>query len=200
MATPVGQLWAKHGHHVFFGSRSPEKLESIVLASDGGIQAGSPEEAAEFGEVVLEAIPFGAAPHLPVAELQHKILLSASNYFPFRDGEIDLNGLTQTAWLAQQLPGVRMVKTFSMMGAAVLNQHAEGNTNDDYAMFIAGDDEEANRIASQLVADATFVPVQFGAMSESWMFESLTGPLFNARMNKEETLAAIERLKKEKEG
>lgn len=194
VAAPLGRMWGQHGHAVYYGSRSPETLGKLLTQSGPRARAGSPQEAIAASEVILEAIPFGMVPHLPLAELQGKVLLSASNYFPQRDGVIDLNGLTQTEWLATQLPGVRLIKTFSMMGAAVLERHANGDKGTKYAIFLAGNEERSKQTAAGLIAETGFDPVDVGPLAQSWMYESLTGPLFDARLTKQETLAEIERL------
>lgn len=189
VGTPLGRLWASAGHDVCFGSRSPDRLDSLLVKIGPRAKAGTQAEAAVFGDVILEAIPFGRVPDLPLNELQGKVLLSASNYFPRRDGQIDFGGLTQTAWIATQLPGVRIVKAFSMMGARVLERYADGDTQSNYAIFLAGDDAEAKATAAALVRDAGFEPADLGSLAESWVFESLTGPLFDARMTRTEAVA-----------
>ena len=118
-------------------------MSELVAQSGSHTKVGTPKEAISASEVILEAIPFGLVPRLPLAQLKGEILLSASNYFPGRDGTIDMKGLTQTAWMSTQLPEVIMVKTFSMMGAAVLNRHADGDKGKNYAIFLAGNDSEA---------------------------------------------------------
>lgn len=195
VGTPLGRLWASAGHNVCFGSRSPDRLGSLLEKIGPHAQAGTQAEAAVFGDVVLEAIPFGRVPDLPLNELQGKVLLSASNYFPRRDGKIDFGGLTQTAWIATQLPGVRIVKAFSMMGARVLERYANGDTQSNYAIFLAGDDAEAKATAADLVRDAGFEPADLGSLAESWVFESLRGPLFDARMTRTEAVARAAELR-----
>ena len=57
----------------------------------GKARAGTPKEAAAFGEVLLMAVPYGALPQLGrdlANEIKGKVVLDACNPFPARDGEI----------------------------------------------------------------------------------------------------------------
>ena len=53
---------------------------------------------------------------------------------------------------------------------------------------------QKQNMASELIRETGFEPVDFGEMANSWMYESLTGPLFDARLTREEATAAIKRL------
>jgi predicted dinucleotide-binding enzyme len=54
----LGRHWAKAGHQVFLSSRHPKDLQKPVKEIEKGAQAGTLEEAASFGEVVVLAIPW----------------------------------------------------------------------------------------------------------------------------------------------
>jgi ketol-acid reductoisomerase len=60
----LGLVWAKAGHHVFFSSRHPEELKDLVAEAGPNAQAGTPEDAAKFGEVILIAVPYKALPQV----------------------------------------------------------------------------------------------------------------------------------------
>ena len=56
----AARLFAAAGHQVAISSsRGPETLEGLVEEIGPGARAATVEEAAEFGRVVMEAIPFG---------------------------------------------------------------------------------------------------------------------------------------------
>ena len=77
------------GDRVRFGSRNPGKLADLIgaiAAAGGDAAAVGVAEAAAFGEVVLEAVPFAALPGLPAVELAGKVRSDAANYYPDRDG------------------------------------------------------------------------------------------------------------------
>src|SRR4051794_41258620 len=54
-----------------------------------GAKPATIEDAARYGDVVIEAIPFGAYATLPADALRGKIVVDASNYYPGRDGTFD---------------------------------------------------------------------------------------------------------------
>ena len=114
----LAKLFAQVGHEVALGnSRSPETLKNLVrnLNEDvsGHVQAVSAEDAAVFGEVVIEAIPFGHYRDLPKDELVGKTLVSASSYYPRRDGEMNLGKHTYTGLVTAHSPSTAVVKAFN---------------------------------------------------------------------------------------
>lgn len=162
------------------------------MASAPGARAGTPNEAIEFGSVILEAVPFKAAFDLPADDLAGKALISASNYYPARDGEIDLQGMSQSERLAKALPGVRFVKAFNMMQAGEMAALADGRGRPGLAIFYAGDDEESKRIAATLIEDAKFAPVDAGTLADGRLFES-GAALYDKKWSEEEARAALTR-------
>jgi len=60
----VGLRWAEAGHQILFSSRNPNQLGELVEQAGGNAQAGYPADAAEFGDVVLIAVPYGATPQV----------------------------------------------------------------------------------------------------------------------------------------
>ena len=56
----AARLFAAAGHRVAISnSRGPETLGDLVEEIGPGVRAATVEETAAFGEVVMEAIPFG---------------------------------------------------------------------------------------------------------------------------------------------
>jgi hypothetical protein len=62
----LGMCWAKVGHEVFLSSRHPKNLQKLVKETGKGAQAGTLEEAAKFGEVIVLAIPWRSKQDLRV--------------------------------------------------------------------------------------------------------------------------------------
>ena len=62
----AARLFARAGHEVAISnSRGPESLQDLVDEIGQNARAATVEEAADFGEVVLVAIPFFASDTLP---------------------------------------------------------------------------------------------------------------------------------------
>ena len=120
IGSTAAELFMGAGHRVAISnSRGPETLAEVVRELGPDAQAMTAEDAAKFGEVVLEAVPYGHYRDLPAKALANKILISASNYYPQRDGDIDLGGRAQTELVAEYLPDTKVVKAFkhNLLGA-----------------------------------------------------------------------------------
>ena len=170
MGATTAKLFAEAGHEVVVSnSRGPETLSNIVQEIGGHVHAVTIEEAADFGDVVLEAIPFGRYEELPADRLAGKIVVDASNYYPGRDGNIDLDGLTSTRLLARHLAESRVVKVFNTMFYRTLA--SEGRTDapveDRLVLFVAGDDAEAKSIVADLIEQTGFAPIDTGSLNDS---------------------------------
>ena len=166
----AARLFAEAGHEVAIAnSRGPETLRELVAELGPNARAATVEEAAAFGEVVMEAIPFGRYEDLPGEALSGKIFISASNYYPGRDGEMDLGGLAQTEAVARHLPESRVVKAFNTIYYKRLANEGrpEAPIEERLAIFVAGDDAEAKRVVSGLIEEVGFAPVDTGTLAQS---------------------------------
>jgi 8-hydroxy-5-deazaflavin:NADPH oxidoreductase len=174
----IGLLWAKAGHEVFFSSRHPEDLADLVKQAGPKAQAGLPEEAARFGDVVLVAVPYGALPQVGkdyAPLMKGKVVIDCTNPYPDRDGPVAQDALDNGvgAASAEYLPGVRLVRAFNAITFISVERkaHREGAK---VGIPIAGDDADAVRIVSDLVVDAGFDPVVVGPLSRAREFQPNT--------------------------
>ncbi len=87
----LGRVWAAAGYQVMFSSRDLEGDRRLAADAGANASAGTPQEAAAFGDVLVFAVPYGALPELGQSlgsALRNKIVIDACNPFPQRDGEI----------------------------------------------------------------------------------------------------------------
>jgi predicted dinucleotide-binding enzyme len=183
----AARLFARTGHEVVISnSRGPETLSGIVEEIGNDARAATIEEAADFGDVVLEAIPFGRHEELPADRLAGKVVIDASNYYPQRDGEIELGGLTSTEAVARHLSGARIVKAFNTMYFERLaNEGRPGlPVEERLVLFVAGDDEEAKGIVWRLIEEIGFAPIDTGSLKDSHKQEP-GSPIYNNPMTPE---------------
>src|SRR2546423_10682721 len=78
----AGRLFARAGHEVMFSfSREPEKLQA--LAEETGAGAGTPAEAAAFGEVVMLSVPWRLVDDAlaQTGPLDGKVVVDTTNQF-----------------------------------------------------------------------------------------------------------------------
>jgi predicted dinucleotide-binding enzyme len=60
----LARHWVGAGHEVFMSSRHPEELQDLAEELGPRARAGTPREAAAFGEVVLVSVPYAAIPQI----------------------------------------------------------------------------------------------------------------------------------------
>lgn len=168
VGSAIGRTWVNAGHQVMFSSRSLDRDKRLASELGRGARAGTPKEAAEFGDVILIAVPYGALPELGKSlrnELEDKVVIDACNPFPSRDGKIAEWARDKGAGLAsaELLPGTRIVRAFNAIGASRMGSAHE--TSAKIGMPIAGDDEAAIAIASALIRDVGYEPVLIGGLA-----------------------------------
>lgn len=162
----VGRLWVKAGHEVLFSSRHPEELVQMTRELGARATAGTRRQAAEFGTVLLFAVPYDALAELGrdlKDAMRNKVVLDACN--PSGDSssalarEAEAHGVAVTS--ARLLPGTRLVRAFSAVDATAVEASA-ARASGKLGVPVAGDDREAVRIAEGLVRDAGCEPVVVG--------------------------------------
>jgi len=164
VGSALGGVWAAAGHEVMFSSRNLDNDKKLAATVGAGARAGTPQEAAAFGQVILIAVPYSAFPELVKSlgdSLKGKIVINASNPFPQRDGEIAAQAREQGVGLfdATLLPGALIVRAFNAVPAARMASAHEDPGK--IGLPIAGD-KKAIEIASPLVREAGFEPVVVG--------------------------------------
>lgn len=171
----IGGLWVKDGHQVMFSSRHPEELKELVASLGPQAQAGTVDQAIAFGNVVLLTVPYGALPQIGrdyAALLNGKIVLDTCNAVVGRDGaiadEVEANGVGVTS--QKYLPGTRLVRAFNTMSYKIFASEAN-RPDPKLAVPIAGDDQEAVKVAAGLVRDAGFEPVVVGKLASAKLFQ-----------------------------
>jgi hypothetical protein len=179
-ATVARKLVAAGHEVVMANSRGAETLD--VLARDIGAKAVSVEEAARFGDVVVEAIPFVAYDTLPADALVGRIVIDAANYYPSRDGQIaalDDGELTSSELVARHLAGARVVKAFNTIyWESIRDKGRPAGDPERLAIPISGDDAEAKRVVTDLIDEIGFDAVDAGSLSDSYRQEPGT-PVHN---------------------
>jgi hypothetical protein len=166
VGSALGLVWAKAGNEVMFSSRNLDNDKKLAAEVGANARAGTPQEAAAFGQVILLAVPYSAFPELVKAfgnSLKGKVVINASNPFPQRDGEIANQAREQGAGLfdAHLLRGAFVIRAFNAVGAArMASAHQDPGK---IGMPIAGD-KQAIETASRLVREAGFEPVVVGGL------------------------------------
>jgi hypothetical protein len=164
----TARLFANAGHEVAISnSRGPDSLKSLVDEIGHGASAVTPEEAVDFGEVVLLAIPWRLREQLPEAQRFYgKVVIDAMNPYAENFEVMDLEPSSSSEEVEQQLKGARLVKAFNTMVSSMLGGEARPDGGDDrLVLFVAGDDEEAKQVVSRLIEGIGFAAVDTGDLA-----------------------------------
>src|SRR5256714_6849209 len=164
----LGGVWAKAGHPVMFSSRNLENDKALAAQTGPNASAGTPPEAAAFGDVVLVSVPWRAYPEVgkEIGDLlKGKVVIDTSNPIVARDGEIATLAREKGAGLAsaELLPGAHIVRAFNAVGYARMGEaHKQPGR---IGMPIAGDDAQAIAVASRLIREIGYEPVLVGGLA-----------------------------------
>jgi predicted dinucleotide-binding enzyme len=194
VGSTVGTLWVKAGHEVMFSSLDLEHDRKLAASVGSGARAGTPKEAAAFGEVLFFAVPYTALPGLGrdlVAEIKGKIVLDASNPVPRRDGDMAKDALAKGTGVSSPefLPGARIVRAYNEVGYARMRDDAH-RSGERLGIPIAGDDAQAVKMAMRLVREAGHEPVLVGGLARAKDFDFGT-PVFGKPMTPTELRSAL---------
>src|SRR6476620_4227654 len=89
IGSTVAKLAVDAGYDVVLSnSRGPETLTELVSELGDRARAGTAQEAAEAGDVVVVTVPLKAFREVPVEPLRGKVVIDTNNYYPQRDGHI----------------------------------------------------------------------------------------------------------------
>ncbi|MEM9262755.1 MAG: NADPH-dependent F420 reductase [Pseudomonadota bacterium] len=182
------KAFARRGHDVVVSSSNPasDKMAALITETGGVARAGSNDEAAGHGSLVVLATPWAATEGI-VSELHgkglldNKILLDTTN--PIKE---DFSGLTQpnetsggelvNEWAAN----AKVVKSMNQIGFALMDSPdvVAGRP----IMFVAGDDAAAKENVCLLIDELGFVAEDCGGIAMSRSIEHLAWIWINRAM------------------
>src|SRR6185312_3262547 len=132
---------------VLSNSRGPETLTDLVDELGERASAGTTQDAAQIGDLVVVSVPLKAYRAVPAQPLSGKVVIDTNNYYPQRDGafpELDAGEITSSELLQQHLPTSRVVKVFNnIYFKALASLGRPAGAADRSALAIAGDDAAA---------------------------------------------------------
>ena len=175
MGRHLGLLWAERGHDVFFGNRDVEKAAAAAALSQNSCEAGTLRDAARFGDVLLHTAR-DAMPSTMVAdaaELDGKILIDLNNS-PMPDG-LAFEPVTRSyaERYQEDVPGLRVVKAFNTIALEMFEHCPDDIRDHDVSVFVAGDDDDAKAVVSELARALGFTALDGGPLRNARLLESL---------------------------
>ena len=176
IGSALARLATAHGYDVVVSnSRGPETLTELVAELGDRARAGTAQEAAAQGDLVVVTVPLKNYLQVPVEPLAGKVVIDTNNYYPQRDGqmpELDAQTTTSAELLQVHLPSSRVVKTFNNIRFDDLAvDGSPAGTPGRRALPVAGDDPEAKARVVALLDEFGYDAVDAGLLAESWRFQ-----------------------------
>ncbi|MFJ7045037.1 NADPH-dependent F420 reductase [Streptomyces sp. NPDC101112] len=175
MADALATHWVRAGHDVTVGGRNAQKAERLATRLGGSAKPAGLRAAAEFGQVVLAALPFGAGASV-VREhrvaLRGKVVIDCSN--PVGPGFhlLTRSGLSAAQQLAAAAPEAHVVKAFNLCHENVWRMSPPVFDGRPLAVPVCGDDETALGLVHQLVRNVGCEPVAGGGLERAGLLEA----------------------------
>jgi predicted dinucleotide-binding enzyme len=196
VGSTLARSFVRAGHDVAVAnSRAPETLHDLESELGKHAHAMSARETADYGDMVVLAVPFGHYRELPADGLGGKTIVDVENYLPGRDGHIaalDEGWTTSSELLREHLHGGRVVKAFNAMRWDHLLDfgHAAGAL-ERYGIPMSGDDAAAKREVADIIEQMGFEPVNAGNLAEGGRKHQPGSDVYAADLPAEEMRARI---------
>ena len=156
--------WARHGHRVVLGSRSPERAQEAAAeitarVPDGSVSGAANTDAAAGADVVVLAVPYDGHDDLVASladQLDGKVVISCVNPLGFdKQGPygLDVPGGSAAETAASLVPSARLVGAFHHVSAVTL--WGEQDYLDHEDVLVCGDDADAKAVAIELARAVT---------------------------------------------
>ncbi|MFD8540365.1 NADPH-dependent F420 reductase [Streptomyces rubrogriseus] len=173
IGSTIARLAVAAGHQVVLSnSRGPGSLADTVAELGPQASAGTSEEAAAAGDIVVVTVPVAAFPAMPPAPLAGKTVIDTCNYGPERDGhipELDDTSLTSSELLLRYVPDAMLVKAFNnIYFKHLLSLARPAGAADRSYLPIAGDSGPAKAAATEFIDSIGYGVVDAGLLADSW--------------------------------
>jgi predicted dinucleotide-binding enzyme len=169
VGTGLGKRLAASGHDIVvsFG-RTPENVADAARKIGGGTKAGTVEEAARHGEVVIVATPWVVTLETirqVAGELEGKTVWDTTNPFKTDMSGLEI-GLSTSAGeeIAKAAPGAKVVKAVPPF-AEVLHSPSARVGGERSSVFVCGNDPAARTTILKLVSDIDADGIDAGPLS-----------------------------------
>lgn len=162
VGSALGNSWLRSKHEILFGSRDPGSEKDTA-------RSGTIQEAAQFGDVVVLALPWRVAHDLlPTLQLSGKVVIDCTNVRGPMPGPEEYSSGAEA--LQARAPGAKLVKAFNTTGAN--NMANSAYPGGPLVMFYCGDHPDAKKTVEQLIRDIGFEPCDVGPLSNARLLEA----------------------------
>ncbi len=176
VGTTLATQFSRRGIEVAIANtRGPESLAALANSLGPVVRPVTLMQALEAA-IIIFAVPFASHEALARArsDWSGKTVIDAMNY---RDTNLEpIGGLQSSDFVANALPGAKVVKTFNQLPAALLAREANEGVG-RRVMFVAGNHEDANAEVASLVSALGFAPIVLGRVDQGGRLLRYRGPL-----------------------
>jgi 8-hydroxy-5-deazaflavin:NADPH oxidoreductase len=177
VAKTLGAGFVSRGDEVMLGTRDVAKLTDW-LSEHPKTRAGSFEDAATFGEIVvlatLGAATIGIIDAVGAAPFAGKVVIDATNPLRFDEAGPHLSvGFDDSLGeqVQRAIPRARVVKAFNTVGSQhMVHPDFQGGPP---TMFVAGNDDAAKRTVQQILKDFGWDVADLGGIESSRYLEPM---------------------------
>jgi len=169
MGAKLGTIFARAGHEVVFSySQSTDKLKKLARDAQGNARAGTPAEAATQSDALLLAVHWSRIDDVlkQAGDLSGKLILTCSLPMNADNTKLILGTTTSGAeQLATKVPRAKVICAFNTVPSEVLLDVFEAKRKTAHPSLVyCGDDQNAKKVAAQLIQDVGFDPVDCGPL------------------------------------
>ncbi|WP_330275585.1 NAD(P)-binding domain-containing protein [Lentzea sp. NBC_00516] len=162
---------AAAGHQVTVAAAHEENAVKVA-EQVGGTSAASVADASQGADVIVLAVPAGAAADvLDEIKGTGAVVVDATNPINETYSDLTTGGTSHAEQLASAAPGVKLVKAFNTVFASRLGDATEGGQPLDG--YYAGDDAAAKQVVADLLTSLGFRPIDAGGLRMARSLEEL---------------------------
>ncbi len=169
MGGKLGTIFARAGHEVVFSySHSKEKLKKLARQAQSKARAGTPREAVQDADALLLAVHWSRINDVlsQAGDLSGKVIVSCSLPMNTDDTELVVAHTSSGAEeLAKMIPKASVVSAFNTVPSEVLFSVFENKGKiTKPSLVYCGDDRSGKKVATELIRDVGFEPVDAGPL------------------------------------
>jgi predicted dinucleotide-binding enzyme len=179
MGGKLGTIFARAGHEIVFSyAHTRQKLEKLARDAKGTARAGTPAEAAQDANALLLAVHWSRVDDVlkQAGDLAGKVLVTCS--LPMNADDTDLvvaHTSSGAEELAKKVPKARVVAAFGTVPSEVLfGVFAARRKATKPSLLYCGDDTKSKKIATELIRDVGFEPIDAGPLRSARYSEPFT--------------------------
>lgn len=180
----LARAWAAAGHELVLAQDGDYwDLEPLLEELGAKVRWGTIRQAAEFGEVILFSV-YWPRMNAVLSEvgnlLDGKVVIETMNplnvneRFEHSHDQDFMRNSSTTETLQGKLPNAKVVKSFNILPAPILDAKAWSDSEIKPNVFYAGDDIDAGKIVRTLISDAGFRPANVGGLQAARSIEQLS--------------------------